>query len=236
MRRLAPALFTVVSAFALAPPGAAADLTIVSKTRFGSKEGTQTVFLTPDRMKTSSGSLDSIVEFSSGQMTFSDGEKKTFYVTSFGEMAAYAKRREELAKASSYNAQAFGALGDVVATKTGRTRRIAGIPCAEWVFAMGKTFVSEVCAAGTLPVPGPYFEARKAAYAGMGPMGRHFERMFDTMRKVPGYPLSLALHVKTEAMKQASLTEATDVRTGDIPAGTFAVPADYTKKKSPFAP
>jgi len=70
----------------------------------------------------------------------------------------------------------------------------------------------------------------------MGPMGRHFERMFDALRKVRGYPLSLAMHVKTEGMKQETLTEATEVRKGAIPADTFAVPAEYKKKKSPFAP
>ena len=224
------------SCVVLAVPAGAADLTIVSKTRFGEKAGAQTVYLTAARMKTTGGGADSIVEFESGKMTFLDEAKKTYYVTTVGEMAAYAKRREEQAKASGFNAQEFGSLGEASARKTGKTRRIAGYACDGWVVAMGEALVLDVCAAPQLPVPPAYFEARKAAYAGMGPMGRHFERVFEAMRKVRGYPLSLAMHVRTEGMKQETLIEAVKVRKGAIPRETFAVPADYTKKKSPFAP
>lgn len=236
MRRCIPGIFAAASCVAFALPAVAEDFTIVSKTRFGEKAGAQTVYLTPAHMKTAGGGGDSIFEFENGRMTFLDEAKKTYYVTSAEEMAAYAKRREEQAKVSGFNVQAFGALGEVAARKTGKTRRIAGYTCDEWVVAMGEALILEVCAARRLPVPPAYFDARKAAYAGMGPMGRHFERLFGAMRKVGGYPLSLAMHVKTEGMKQETLTEAIEVRKGAIPADTFAVPADYTKKKSPFAP
>ena len=236
MRRCIPGIFAAVSCVAFALPAVAEDFTIVSKTRFGEKAGAQTVYLTPARMKTAGGGGDSIFEFENGRMTFLDEAKKTYYVTSAEEMAAYAKRREEQARASGFNAQSFGALGKVAARNTGKARRIAGYTCDEWIVAMGEALILDVCAAPQLPVPPAYFEARKAAYAGMGPMGRHFERVFEAMRKVRGYPLSLAMHVKTEGMKQETLTEATEVRKGVIPAETFAVPADYTIKKSPFAP
>jgi hypothetical protein len=228
-------ILAAASCVALAPPAVAEDFTIVSKTRFGEKAGAQTVYLTPARMKTAGGGSDSIVEFENGRMTFVDEAKKTYYVTSAPEMAAYARQRQEQAKASGFNAQAFGALGDVATRKTGRSRKIAGYACDEWVLAMGKALIFEVCAAPRIPVPPAYFDAHQAAYAGMGPMGRHFEKVFEAMRKVRGYPLSLAMHVQTEAMKQETMTEATEVRKGAIPADTFAVPADYTKKKSPFA-
>jgi hypothetical protein len=221
---------------ALAVPAGAEDLTIVSKTRFGEKEGRQTVFLTPTRMLTKSGGAASIVEFESGQMTFLDEAKKTYYLSSVEEMAAYAKRREEQAKTSRFNEQAFGALGEVTARKMGKSRKIAGYACEGWVVALGEALVFELCAAPELAVPPAYFNARRAAYAGMGPMGRHFEKMFEAMRKIPGYPLSLAMRIKTEGMKQETLYEATEVTKGAIPPGTFAVPADYRKKKSPFAP
>ena len=149
-------------------------------------------------------------------------------------MASYAKGREEQAKTSGFNAQAFGDLGEVSAKKTAKARKIAGYSCDEWVVAMGEALIFEVCAARRLPVPPAYFDARKAAYAGMGPMGRHFERVFEAMRQVGGYPLSVAMHVKTEGMKQETLTEATEVRKGAIAADTFAVPPGYTKKNSPF--
>lgn len=223
-----------IPALLVAARVAAQDLTIVSKTRFGEKQGTQTVFLTQKRMKTAGAGNDSIVDFSNGQMTFLDQEKKTYYVTSVTEMAAYAKHREDLSKASGFNAESFGPLQEATARKTGRARRIAGHPCDEWTVAMGEGLVFEVCAAPTLKVPRGYFDARAAAYAGMGPMGRHFARMFETLRTLRGYPLSFAMHVKMEGMRQESLVEATGVRRGPIPPAAFEVPADYAKKASPF--
>ncbi len=223
-------------AFGLALPAAGEDFTIVSKTRFGDKEGTQTVYLTPARMKTAGGGSSALVEFTTGQMSFLDEAKKTYFVTSVEEMSAYAKGREEQAATSGFNAQSFGALGAVAAKKTGRSRTIAGRTCDQWVFSMGEALVFEVCAARTMPAPPGYYEAKKASYAGMGPMGRHFEKMFEAMRKVPGFPLALAMHVKTESMKQETLSEATEVKKSPIPAAIFEIPADFVKKKSPFAP
>jgi hypothetical protein len=229
-------VFAVTIAAALTLPAAAEDLTIASKTRFGEVNGTQTAWVTPTRMKTAGGGSASIFDFRTGTMTFFDEAKKTYFVTSVEEMTAYAKRREEQAKTSGFVPQAFGKLGAVTAKNTGRRRQIAGHSCDDWVLSMGNALVFEVCAAPRLTVPPSYFDARKAAYAGMGPMGRHFEKMFDSMRKVRGYPLSLAMHVKMEELKQETLNEATEVKTGAIPAAVFEVPADYTKKKSPFAP
>jgi hypothetical protein len=236
MLRCVPGIAVAASCVALALPAAAEDLTIVSKTRFGKNEGHQTVFLTPARMLTKGGGGDAIVEFGDGTMTFLDEEKKTYYVTSIAEMDAYARRRGEQAKASDFNAQAFGALGEAAAKKTGKARTIAGYSCESWVVALGDALVFDVCAAPELPVPPAYFDARQAAYSGIGPMGRHFQKVFEAMRQVRGYPLFLAMHVRTAGMKQETLTEATEVHKGSIPPETFAVPPDYARKKSPFAP
>jgi hypothetical protein len=227
-------LFAAVICVAFALPVAAQDVTIVSKTRFGEKQGTQTVFLTAKQMKTAGAGNDSIVDFLTGQMTFLDQEKKTYYVTSVAEMAAYAKHREDLSQASGFNAETFGPLKEASVRKTGRARRIAGHVCDEWTIAMGDGLIFEVCADRVLKAPRGYFDARAAAYAGMGPMGRHFARMFEAMRSVRGYPLSFAMHVKMEGLKQESLIEATGLKKGAIPPAAFEVPADYTKKASPF--
>ena len=212
----------------------AEDLTIVSKTRFGSKEGTQTVFLSSNRMKTSGGASASIVDLKTGTMTFVDGEKSSYYVTSIQEMDRYAAEREAQSKKSHYNEEGFGALVEPSAVKTGGSRRIAGHSCVDWTIRMGDGLVFDVCAARDLPAPHGYFEARAAAYAGMGPMGRHFRKMFEAMKQTRGYPLLLAMHVKLEGMKQESSTEATEVKAGAIPPKAFEVPADYARKPSPF--
>ena len=212
----------------------AADFTIESKTRFADKQGSQTVYLTPLRMKTAAAGSSSIVDFLTGQETFLDGEKKAYYVATVQEMNAYAKRRELQATKSDFNSQAFGQLGEVSAKKTGRSRQVAGHACDDWVVAMGQAIVFDVCAARDMPVPPAYFDARGSAYAAMGPMGRHFGKMFEAMKKTHAYPLSLAMHVKLESMKQESLTEATSVKKEPIPAAVFGVPAEYVQKPSPF--
>jgi Domain of unknown function (DUF4412) len=224
------------AAFLLSASVLAGDLTIVSKTRFGEKQGAQTVFLSAQRMKTSGGGNESIVEFESGTMTFLDDGKKSYYATSIQELDRYAAAREAQARESGYNAEEFGALREPSASKTGRARQIAGHPCDDWTIRMGDGLVFEVCAARDLPARAEYFDARGASYAGMGPMGRHFRRMFEAMKKTGGYPLLLAMHVRLASMKQESSTEATDVKAGAIPASTFEIPAGYVKKKSPFTP
>jgi hypothetical protein len=231
--RLAAAL--AVSALPWALVARAGDWTILSKTRFGEKEGAQTVFLTSARMKTSGGGSGALVDFDSGAMTFLDDEKKTYFVTSVTELDAYAREREEQARKSGFNTESFGPLTRPEARKTGRMRRIAGHACDDWRIAMGEGIVFEVCAARDLPAPAGYFEARGATYAGMGPMGRHFASMFGAMKAARGYPLFLAMHVRLESMKQESLTEATEVKAGAIPASAFEIPAGYAKKPSPFA-
>jgi hypothetical protein len=213
----------------------AADLTIVSKTRFGEKQGTQTVFLSAGRMKTSGGGSESIVNLKTGEMTFLDSEKSTYYVTSIRELDRYAGDRESQSRKSGYNQEGFGSLAEPSAVKTGSTRRIAGHPCDDWTIRMDDGIAFDVCAARDFPAPRGYFEARGATYAGMGPMGRHFRKMFDAMKQTRGYPLALAMHVKLESMKQESSTEATGVKAGPIPREAFEVPADYVRKPSPFA-
>jgi hypothetical protein len=232
--RPAKALALSISAL-LCAAATAGDLTIVSKTVFGEKQGAQTVFLSAGRMKTSGGPSESIVDLKSGAMTFLDGEKGSYYVTSIQELDRYANDREAQSKKSHYNEEGFGVLGEPSAVKTGGSRQIAGHPCDDWTIRMSDGLVFDVCAARDLQAPRGYFEARAAAYAGMGPMGRHFRKMFEAMKQTKGYPLRLAMHVKLEGMKQESLTEATEVKAGAIPPTTFDVPAEYARKPSPFA-
>src|SRR5262249_6776928 len=146
------------------------------------KEGTQTVFLSAGRMKTSGGGSESIVDLKSGAMTFLNAEKSSYYVTSIEELDRYAAEREAQSKKSHYNEEGFGVLGEPSAVKTGGSRRIAGHPCDDWTIRMSEGLVFDVCAARDLRAPRGYFEARAAAYAGMGPMGRHFRKMFEAMK------------------------------------------------------
>ena len=99
---------------------------------------------------------------------------------------------------------------------------------------MGRALVFELCAAKGLEAPAKYFEGRKASFAAMGPLGKWYAKMFDEMKKIKGYPLSVAIDLDMGTMKQHTVSEATEVRKGPIPASTFEIPAGYKKKPSPF--
>ena len=68
----------------------------------------------------------------------------------------------------------------------------------------------------------------------MGPMGKRFEKVFDAMRKVKGFPIAMSSTVNMMGMNMQFASEATEVRKGAIPASAFQLPAGYKKKDSPF--
>ena len=115
----------------------------------------------------------------------------------------------------------------------------AFLNCAGWLLSA----VRQLNAAGfpayeaapALQPPTRYFEARKVFYAALGPMGIRFQRLFDEMKKIHGFPLATATDARMRMGKTRTTVEATEVRKGAIPASVFEVPADYKKVASAFA-
>jgi hypothetical protein len=58
--------------------------------------------------------------------------------------------------------------------------------------------------------------------------------MFQQMREIEGFPLSTKVSMSMMGRKMETLTEATQVSEGAIPASAFEIPAGYKKKASPF--
>ncbi len=56
--------------------------------------------------------------------------------------------------------------------------------------------------------------------------------MFDEMKRIKGFPLSTGINAKVMMLKIDTLSEATEVKTGSIPASAFDIPAGYRKKDS----
>ena len=229
-RRFALAL----SVAALAVPLGAEDLTVVSKTSIGDRVGTSTQYMTSTRSRSTDGQTDSIVEFSTGHFLFVDHRAKEYWESSIQEMATYFDRAEKANKGNPAFDAMFGGANDVVVEKEKRSRKVAGYDCDEYTMRMGRALVFELCAAKGLEAPAKYFEGRKASFAAMGPLGKWYAKMFDEMKKIKGYPLSVAIDLDMGTMKQHTVSEATEVRKGPIPASTFEIPAGYKKKPSPF--
>ena len=228
--------FALALSFAAAAvlPVLAQDLTVVSKTSFGDRSGTQTQYLTSKKARTTDGQNDSIIDFASGRFVFVDHKSKEYWETTLEEMAAYFDKIEKQLKGNPVMESMFGGPDDVIVEKGQGARKVAGYDCDDYTMSMGKSFVFELCAAKGLKPPPQYYEGRKFSFASMGPMGKRYAKMFEEMKKINGFPLSLAMDMDMGKAKTHTLTEATEVKKGPIPDSIFEIPAGYAKKPSPF--
>lgn len=235
MSRFAGPARALAAALLLAAPVLAAeDLTIVSKVAVGDKSSISTQYMTATKSRTNDGESDSIIDFPTGKLTFIDHKAKTYWETSFEEMAAYMERLYRDVKGNPMLENMFGGSDEVTVERGKGSRKVAGYDCDEYIMTMGRSFEFDVCAAKGLQPPPQYYEGRKFSYASMGPMGRRFGKMFEEMKKVKGYPIALDMDVDMGMAKIQTSSEATEVKKGPIPASTFDLPVGYKKKPSPF--
>jgi hypothetical protein len=221
-------------AFAVALSLAAQDLTVVSKTTMDGKSGTSTQWMSSTKTRTSDGVNDAIIEFKTGKYVFIDHKKKQYWETSVEEMASYMDALQRDVKGNPMFEQMFGGPDTVKVEKLKTSQKVAGYDCDDYEMSMGAALVFGFCAAKSLKPPPQFYEGRKASFASMGPMGTRYMKMFEEMKKIEGYPLTLEMDVDMGIMKQKTLSEAVEVKKGPIDESIFATPAGYKKGKSPF--
>jgi hypothetical protein len=215
----------------------AAEITIVSKTTV--KQGaptTSTQYIGTDRVRTSDGENDAIVDVGTGRLTVINHKKKEYYEATREEMQAGMRKLEQQMSGpggAMLEKMMGGAAGEVV-VKKGAARKVAGYDCTTYTFTLGDNMRYENCMTQALQLPVAYYDALKSPYAMMGPMGKRFEKVFDAMREVKGVPIAMSSSVNMMGMKMEIASEATEIRTGAIPATAFQVPAGYKKKDTPF--
>ena len=234
MTRLRRRILAFSVAFAGALSLAAQDVTVVSKTTMDGRSGTSTQWMSSTKSRTSDGNTDAITEFKTGRLAFVDHKKKEYWETTVDEMAAYFDNLQKDMKGNPMFESMFGGPDDVKVEKKKTSRRIAGYDCDDYEMSMGPSFVFGFCAAKGLKPPPQYYEGRKYSFASMGPMGKRYMKMFEEMKKIEGFPLTLDMNVDMGVMKQKTLSEATEVKKGPIPDSVFEIPAGYKKGKSPF--
>ncbi len=225
----------VLLAALAALPAAAEDLTIVS-TVTGGKGGpmTATQYLSKDKLRTSDGRLDTIFDVASGRMIHIDHKKKTYWETSLEEMRAQFAEIEKMLEENPMMATMLGGATNVEVEKGTGSREVAGYECQQYLMTMGRKFRFEIWAAPGLEAPTQYYDAKKMVYATMGPMASRFDKLYEEMKEIDGFPLYTKADTSLMGLKINSVSEATEVRKGTIPAGTFDPPAGYKKKKSPY--
>jgi hypothetical protein len=223
--------------FAAGPAVFAEDLTIVSRVSVGKgAPATSTQYISNGRIRTSNTETDTLFEAATGRVVVINHSKKEYYEFTRDQMAAAMKQFEAQMKQAGPLMEKMmgGAMGEVTVRKTGASRKVAGYDCDEYTVSMGENLRYDVCAAPALQPPAQYYDALKSPFAAMGPVARRFERTFDEMKKIKGFPVAMNSSVKVMMVTNEMKSEVTEVRKGPIPESAFAIPTTYKRKDSPF--
>ena len=216
---------------------AAEEMTVVSKTTVGGgAPTTSTQYIGAERVRTSDGENDVILEVASGNLTVINHKKKEYYEMTRAQLLAGMQKFEQQMSGPAgamIEKMMGGAVGEVAVQK-GETRKVAGYDCTSYTFSMGENMRYETCMTQALQLPSAYYEALRSPYAMMGPMGKRFQKVFDEMQKVKGFPVAMSSTVSLMGKNMSATSETTEVRRGAIPATAFQVPAGYKKKEASF--
>jgi hypothetical protein len=227
----------VLACAALPALAGAEEITIVSKTTVKQEAPiTSTQYIGTDRVRTSDGENDVIFDVGTGRLTVINHKKKEYYEVTRAEMQASMQKLEQQMSgpmAGMMEKMMGGAAGEVV-VKKGAARKVAGYDCTNYTFTLGENMRYENCMTQALQLPAAYYDALKSPYVMMGPMGKRFEKVFDSMRQVKGVPIAMSSSVKMMGVNVQIASEATEVRKGAIPASAFQLPAGYKKKDTPL--
>jgi hypothetical protein len=242
-----------------APVFAAEDLTLVFKTTGHGTAGTSTQYFSSEKMRTTDGENDTIIEYGPGRIVSIDHKKKEYSEVTLDELeaamkAASAKMEEANAKMKEQMAsmpaavrekmeQMMGGMASSVTVTKGGTREVAGYTCQEYTIAMGPSMTTKTCATTALQFPAPNVDYRKfasfaGAAAGMAenPMFKGMGKMMDEMRKIQGMTIAESTSLKVMGRSMDSSREAVEIKKGPIPAATFDVAAltkGYKKVANP---
>ena len=219
----------------LSRPVRAEDLTIVSTvTTPRGTTRTQTQYLSPSRMRMSGDERDTIVDLVSGKITILDNRRKEYSETTLDELRAFLDQIDSAMAGRPIVDRSVGATATVTVEKGAGGKKVAGYDTEPYILTMGESMRVEVFTTTALEPPARYFDARKVLYASMGPMARRFDRLYDEMKKIKGFPLATTFDYRMRVARRQVTTEATEVRKGPIPDSVFVAPAGYKKIDSPF--
>jgi hypothetical protein len=230
-----------VLAFAVALPALAKaeELTVVSRVTVNQgAPTTSTQYISAQKIRSSDGEHDTIVDVAGGRFTVINHKKKEYYEFTREDMAAAMAQLEQQMSGpmgAMFEKMLGGKAGDVTVRK-GESRKVAGYDCTNYTFTLGENMKYDVCTTQGVQLPDQlyYYDALKGPYSMMGPVGKRFEKLFDEMKKIKGFPVAMNSTVNMMAVKMQIASEATDVKKGPIPAAAFAIPEGYKKKDAPF--
>jgi Domain of unknown function (DUF4412) len=235
MRTLHAAFVVAALVAGLPRPSRAEDLTIVSTvTTPRGTTRTQTQYLSPSRMRMSGEERDTIVDLVSGKITIVDNRRKEYSASTLDDLRAFTDQIDSAMAGRAIVDGTVAATASVTVEKGTGGKKVAGYDTDQYILTMGESTRMEVFITTALEPPARYFDARKVLYASLGPLGRRFDRLYDEMKKIKGFPLATSLDYRMRVARRQVSTEATEVRKGPIPDSVFVAPSDYKKIDSPF--
>ena len=140
----------------------AEDITIVSKTTV--KQGaptTSTQYIAADRVRTSDGENDAIVEVATGRLTVINHKKKEYYEVTREEMQASMQKLEQQMSGpmGAMMEKMMGGKAGEVTVQKGAARKVAGYDCTNYTFTLGENMRYENCMTQALQLPPAYYDA-----------------------------------------------------------------------------
>ena len=228
--------------FAAAAAASAEDLTIVSTASGSGGSATTTQYITSEKIRSSDGQNDSIIDLKSGTITVVNHKKKEYYVmtaeemkAAFDQMAAQMKQMEEQMKnAPAFLKKTMGGDVKVTVDKGTSPKKVAGYDCDHYVATMGDNGKAEYWVTRAIKPPTQYYDAFKIQMSALGPAGQTMGKLFEEMKEIEGFPLANTTTFKMMGMNLNTSSEATEVKKGPVPASAFEVPAGYKQGKSPL--
>jgi hypothetical protein len=257
MKTLGRTLSLAAAVVLIALPVLAEDVVVVFKTDGSGEAGTSTQYYSREHMRTTAGQQDTVFEYASGTITNIDHKKKEYSQITLAEieeaMAAMNAQMEEAraqmeampAGMRERMAKMMGGMGGEVTVTKGGTRDVAGYATQEYQVTMGEGMTMSLWNTTALELPVPAADLRKlASFTGpmaamaSNPLFKGFGQLAEKMKEIEGLTLADQTSVRMMGRKSESSREATEVRTGPIPASSFdvaAIATGYKKVDSPLA-
>jgi hypothetical protein len=240
-------LAAVTLACAIAAPASGGDLTIVSKTSSSgpvASSGTSTMYMTAAKLRMQQERMDVVVDIATGTITMIDSAKKQYWQMTREDIEAMSKAMSDKMAQMQKDPQGaammktmMGAMGPAKLEKGTETKTIAGYSCAQYTLSMGET-VRMIYWTTTALQPPFSWEQMYNAQTGIlraNPMLGRMSSIFDEMKNMKGVPLASSTTMTMGPVHVENTSEATEVKTGAIPASTFDIPSTYTKVQSPMS-
>jgi hypothetical protein len=231
--RSSSGIFAAAAFVAAAAAATAEDLTISSRVTYRNSETTSTHWITSEWSRSSTRDSTSIVHFTDGRVTFLDDRRQEYWELTADDMEDYwddmARRLRTSGAGDVWDLRAKPNL-----EKLSGRQKIAGYDCEHWSLDIADDALElDFWVAPSLQPPAGYYDGRRILAITTGPMAVLFEKAFEELKKVKGYPLSMTTIVRTPMSRTEVTEEATEVRKGTIPASNFQVPSGYKKVKPP---